>query len=72
LRFRGFDSERGLNLKNEKGREKGRSFFSKDRPREKPERSESPREHQIPTRTNPSGSKKEDGSTGGIKPLKRR
>lgn len=37
-----------------------------------PERSESPREQEPPTRANPPGGTKGDGFPGGIKPLKRR
>jgi len=40
--------------------------------REKPERSEGPREQEAPTRTKPSGSRKEYGFVGGRKPLKYR
>jgi len=55
-----------------KGEKEKRDTFLSGFIERKPKRFRDPREHTAPTRSNPSGSLKENGFSRGVKPLKRR
>jgi len=63
---------KGVGFQERKGISGGVEDLRKGPAAGEPERSESPREHQPPTRANPPGGRQGDGFSGGIKPLKRR
>jgi hypothetical protein len=71
LRFHELHFVRSEGRKNERGTEKERYLFGGRDIRE-PERSESPGEHEAPTRSNSSGCCEERRFLRGIKPLRRR
>jgi len=68
----GLGFRKGAGFEGRKGISGGVEDFRKGSAAGEPERSQSPREQEPPTRANPPGGTKGDGFPGGSKPLKRR
>jgi hypothetical protein len=71
-KVRGTGFRKGVGSEERKGMAGGGDDLRQGSAVGEPGRSEGPREHEPPTRANTSGSTKEDGFSGGRKPLKRR